>query len=1025
VNRDGLALVIRDLNVLILERYTKFHDIARQQLLWILREVLRNAITGSDSLIYNLLRQIAGGDVSPKNVWLAEHMLDLLSENRAWLERHSILLATTVYTFLRLIVDHYGPLYAPLRQREVDFCIGLLRERFTECLVIGRDLVRLLQDVARLPEFEALWRDITHNPTSLSPTFTGILSLLQTRTSRRFLQSRLTPDMERKITFLTSHVKFGQQKRFQEWFQRQYLSTPESQGLRCDLIRFICCVIHPTNEVLCSEIIPRWAVIGWILSSCTSPVAAANAKLALFYDWLFFDPERDNIMNIEPAILVMYYSLRTHPVITVTLLDFLCRITRHFSIALAVQVRKGVCSALTFILEKRVLQSLSALFESPKIDRELRLLVRECFPEFCSPNPDAIVQPTLPPSQPIPGFPLEPSNGAQTGVMADCQNGAHLPPITDETLDSRFSDDECEVLEPDENLTNHITTTTTTTNTAAITSSTTGSMTKPIPPPSQPPPATITPPPPTPTAFPALQVVHKQTNDLTQLASDFPSPIRNLLQALRSEPHPETRSDLVTKLLHNFWLQKDSNEREQIESFASAISIALHDDFSTRIPIDNTFTAKPLSSSVNTPIFVIIRNLLQSDENVQGSFTLCSSLCSHLPLFGCLILYFATITSTEKRLIDFDLHTDLSEHPIDKLSSNEDDHLWIAYKRLAIARSKSLSDALHDDLSQCQMDNVDLFAFLVPEVFRRFSGVCVDNTSFVQLIAGAIDSRQLQTIVWEVIQGRLQLFTEDSIVALLEESLLWESFEQFCVWQLVAAHSFSIDQLLPILFKIDSHVHSEATLQLLMILKQERPTGELLKTITSPEVLSGEYFSGCLFNCWTYDHEDVLADLICTQLSKGTPSKKRRVAAGSKAALAAAAVGSLPPANEQLLIHLDSWSKSSSNAASFLSRSSIQSSLVNTLSICNELQKSKFNDLFTLTDDTDDALSTDTTSARSKANATSNNSAAHSLSNNSSGNSVAATNKGRAKNKTTTADDAADVDSTSTDQPPKSKKKKL
>lgn len=29
-----------------------------------------------------------------------------------------------------------------------------------------------------------------------------------------------------------------------------------------------------------------------------SNVAASNAKLALFYDWLFFDPERDSIMNI-------------------------------------------------------------------------------------------------------------------------------------------------------------------------------------------------------------------------------------------------------------------------------------------------------------------------------------------------------------------------------------------------------------------------------------------------------------------------------------------------------------------------------------------------------------------------------------------------------------------------------------------------------------------------------------------------------------------------------------------------------
>lgn len=29
-----------------------------------------------------------------------------------------------------------------------------------------------------------------------------------------------------------------------------------------------------------------------------SNVAASNAKLALFYDWLFFSPEKDSIMNI-------------------------------------------------------------------------------------------------------------------------------------------------------------------------------------------------------------------------------------------------------------------------------------------------------------------------------------------------------------------------------------------------------------------------------------------------------------------------------------------------------------------------------------------------------------------------------------------------------------------------------------------------------------------------------------------------------------------------------------------------------
>ena len=48
----------------------------------------------------------------------------------------------------------------------------------------------------------------------------------------------------------------------------QYLSTPESLQMVPELVRFVCCVIHPPNEILQSDIVPRWALIGWLLSLC-------------------------------------------------------------------------------------------------------------------------------------------------------------------------------------------------------------------------------------------------------------------------------------------------------------------------------------------------------------------------------------------------------------------------------------------------------------------------------------------------------------------------------------------------------------------------------------------------------------------------------------------------------------------------------------------------------------------------------------------------------------------------------------
>jgi integrator complex subunit 3 len=86
-----------------------------------------------------------------------------------------VLIASVVYAYLRLIEDHAVPALTQLRHKEVVFVVTLIRERFADCLVIGRDFVRLLQNVARIPEFEQLWRDLLTNPKSLCPTFTGKL----------------------------------------------------------------------------------------------------------------------------------------------------------------------------------------------------------------------------------------------------------------------------------------------------------------------------------------------------------------------------------------------------------------------------------------------------------------------------------------------------------------------------------------------------------------------------------------------------------------------------------------------------------------------------------------------------------------------------------------------------------------------------------------------------------------------------------------------------------------------------------
>ena len=82
VSRDGLTIVLNYLVQLVAERFPRLLDSVRGQLIWFLKELMRANVNGTDNLIWNLMRQIAGGDVSPKNLWLADSLLELLTDQR-------------------------------------------------------------------------------------------------------------------------------------------------------------------------------------------------------------------------------------------------------------------------------------------------------------------------------------------------------------------------------------------------------------------------------------------------------------------------------------------------------------------------------------------------------------------------------------------------------------------------------------------------------------------------------------------------------------------------------------------------------------------------------------------------------------------------------------------------------------------------------------------------------------------------------------------------------------------------------
>lgn len=311
----------------------------------------------------------------------------MFNSHQVWFYQQSQLIPFVVYSFLRIVSEQH--LDSSFRSFLAEFCARVLKDKFQDCAVIGRDLVRILGDVSKLPEFDYIWSYIQGLDQFGSIQASPIISLLKTPTPRHFLNIRLTPDMEINLLFMLDKVKYGNHKRYQEWFISEYLSEAvcqDSYPLIVDIIRYLVIAYHPPNAVLASPSVQRWHAISWLIRLLKANFAYANAKMALFYDFLFYDPLQDSIMNVEPAILLIVKSVSKVPFISSSMIEFLYLMRRIYFPALSPMIEKCIDRAMMDILAKRVIPNLESIFLSDQIPEQIKQQTREMFPCYLGSN---------------------------------------------------------------------------------------------------------------------------------------------------------------------------------------------------------------------------------------------------------------------------------------------------------------------------------------------------------------------------------------------------------------------------------------------------------------------------------------------------------------------------------------------------------------------------------------------------------------------------------------------------------------
>ncbi|BAT12870.1 Os11g0171400, partial [Oryza sativa Japonica Group] len=239
----------------------------------------------------------------------------------------------------------------------------VLRDHTQVCELIGRDLVRCLHELVLVQEFHELWKDSMLGRAA---------EICRIGMPGWCTAMAVSPEMETQLLFMMNNVRWGNQKRYQLWFARKHLMVPGGEERIPDIVRFICCGYHPTNKVMQSGVIARWAVIGWLLTSCNKSYVQANAKVALFYDWLFFDEGKGNLMNIEPAMLLMVNSVSQYTDITNMLLEFLFLLVENYDVRRKEAIAECVRNAFAVLVKKGVVPSLDILTCCEKLSPMLR-----------------------------------------------------------------------------------------------------------------------------------------------------------------------------------------------------------------------------------------------------------------------------------------------------------------------------------------------------------------------------------------------------------------------------------------------------------------------------------------------------------------------------------------------------------------------------------------------------------------------------------------------------------------------------
>lgn len=842
---------------LIGDKYHKLKPHCQDQCAWLISELIKHTANDCDFLLQILTKNIITGNTLPRNLALIDAILDICIKHKEWLYQQSSLIPIIWYTFISLIYDHAAPQFDNLREKEISLCSQMIRERFDQVKVIGRDLIRVLFNVSKIPQFESIWRDIMLSPSPIS-NLNNLKYLLMQPTPKHILASRLTPEMESWMLFMMKEVKFINVKRYQQWFNNKYLNNPANYTLAPDLIRYICGVWHPSNQILSSDITPRYAQIGWILKTVNTNWNHYCLQ-ALLYDWFFFS-DKDNIMNVEPAMLLMFNSLKRYKDLTFSCIQFMLMGMNTMTTSdpsLQDVIRHGIRSTIKILLEKKVILSLDPIINDPGLQPQLRDKLKAAWDLGSMGDPRSQNLSPMKPSQrktmnvpiattPIdnttskslvdelfPAVSLKSKKSIKENVIETSPSEPNpLPQSRDEDDDvfSGWSDKVAEIATSIQN------------------SGPSNKIEKDV-------------------VLSSLPPVHSPSLLSDINASMYKEILKTI--SLNIEQGDLANAKALFYSLSNGFSNEKNISNLNAQDIATSIIEVFKDEFKESNP---EFLFNKKDSLIHTQIFYSLK---------QSKTSFCGEIVREMrrlePSIGFRLLCFLAGNAgldTDDQIVAklTENRMDIKEEHADELDDEEilkNLHKFVsAHERQIDMEKQSLFDCyityckdianqsdqvpvnLMEDCALCAETNTFLFLELVPYLFRYLQKYASGNVELIKLLLEFAFPATLFSIESQISVSDYSMFG-DSLDVVVQASLEWESFAQVHLWRLISAEFVSepdtvLKSILPILKTLDHVKHSEALGGIMTLLLARPPDVNIVETLLILPLRLSRFFCSML-----------------------------------------------------------------------------------------------------------------------------------------------------------------------------------